>query len=186
MMSPGEGPGGILLAEGMANFSTLCLVEQVQGERYRQAMAKQIEAIYGEGRAVSSERPLNKTMNFRPGDETVIYDKGGWVFWMMRNLLGRQQMYAGLTSFIKQWHKGPDHPVLEDFVNHMRSYAPDAAAYDQFVDEWIFEVKMPEYRYMEKPEKKNVGGAWEIRAVIKNVGTAFMPVDVAATNGNRF
>jgi len=149
-------------------------------------MAKQIESFYGESRAVSSERPLNKTMNFRPGDETVIYDKGAWVFWMMRNLLGREQMYAGLTSFIKQWHTGPDHPVLEDFVAHMKSYAPDPAAYDEFVKQWIFEVNMPEYRYVEKPQKERTAGGWETRAEIKNVGTGVMPVEVAVTGGNRF
>jgi ABC-2 type transport system permease protein len=186
MLAPGEGPGGVVLAEGMANFATLCLVEQVEGEKIRQSMAKQIEAFYGENRAVSSERPLAKTVWFRPGDETVIYDKGSWVFWMMKNLLGRDQMFAGLTSFIKKWHLGPDHPVMEDFVADMRPYASDQQVYDAFVRQWIFEVKMPEYRYIEKPQKNQNGKSWIVNAVIKNVGNASMPVDVAVTNGNRY
>jgi len=186
MLAPGEGPGGIVLAEGMANFATFCLTEQVEGDLFRQSIAKQIEAYYGENRAVSSERPLAQTTWFRPGDETVIYDKGGWVFWMMRNLLGRDQMYAGLTAFIKKWHLGPDHPVLEDFVKDMKPYAAEAQAYDEFVKQWFFEVKMPEYRYVEKPLKIQNGNLWEVKTVIRNVGNASMPVDVAATSGNRY
>jgi len=186
MVSPGEGPGGIVLAEGMANYATLCLVQQVQGEKVRQTMAKQIEAYYGENRAVSSERPLSKSAFFRPGDVTVIYDKGSWAFWMMMNLLGRDQMFAGLTAFIQKWHPGPDHPVMEDFVSDMKPYARDPQTYDSFVRQWIFDVVMPEYRYMKKPEKIKKGNVWEVKALIKNVGNAGMPVDLAATSGNRF
>ena len=186
MLSPGDGPGGIVLAEGMANYATMLLIQQVQGDNVRQMMSKQIEAIYGESRGVSSERPLSKSTFFRPEDTTVVYDKGGWVFWMMTNLLGRDSMFAGLTAFIQKWHKGPDHPVLEDFVADMRPYASDAQAYDQFVKQWIFEVAMPEYRYMEKPSKEKVGNQWRVKALIQNVGNASMPVDVVAASGRKF
>jgi ABC-2 type transport system permease protein len=120
MLSAGDGPGGVVLAEGIANFATLCLIEKMLGEPQRQTISRQIEAYYAENRGVTSERPIAKSEFFRPGDVTVIYDKGGWVFWMMRNLLGRQQMYSGLTSFIKTWHSGLDHPLMEDFAAHMR------------------------------------------------------------------
>src|SRR6185295_14707084 len=96
------------------------------------------------------------------------------------------QMFAGLTSFIKKWHLGPDHPVMEDFVADMRSYASDPQAYDEFVRQWIFEVRMPEFRYIEKPQKNQNGNSWDVKALIKNVGDASMTVDVAATNGNRY
>ncbi len=186
MLAPGNGPGGILLAEGMANFSTLCLLEQMKGDRERQVSAQFMEQTYGEQRFVTSEHSLAYTTQSRPADTTVIYDKGGWVFWMMRNLMGRDAMYAGLRSFITKYHRGPDHPVIEDFVAHMRSYASDPAAYDAFVKQWFFEVKMPEYHYMEKPKKRAVQNGWDVQARIKNVGNATMPVEVAAVKGNRF
>jgi ABC-2 type transport system permease protein len=186
MLSPANGPGAILLAEGMANFSTLCLLEQIKGDRQRQTAAEFMEETYGEQRFVTSEKPLVFTSNTRPADTTVIYDKGGWVFWMLRNLMGRDAMYAGLKTFITKYHKGPDLPVLEDFVAHMRTYAPDPAAYDAFVKQWFFEVKMPEYHYMQKPQKRAVQNGWDVQAQIKNVGDATMPVEVAATKGDRF
>jgi ABC-type transport system involved in multi-copper enzyme maturation permease subunit len=186
MLAPGNGPGGIILAEGMANFATLCLLEQMKGDKDRQAAAQFMEQNYGEGRFVTSERPLSQTSNFRPADTTVIYDKGGWVFWMLRNLMGRDAMYAGLRSFITKFHRGPDHPVIEDFVAHMGSYAPDPAAYDAFVKQWFFEVKMPEYHFLEKPQKRAIQNRWDVHARIKNVGNTTMPVEVAAIKGDRF
>jgi hypothetical protein len=68
----------------------------------------------------------------------------------------------------------------------MRPYARDPQAYDAFVKQWIFEVKMPEYRYLEKPLKQKNGNVWEVTAVIKNVGNATMPVDVAGVTGDRY
>jgi ABC-2 type transport system permease protein len=186
MLSPANGPGAILLAEGMANFSTLCLLEQIRGDKDRQNAAGFMEATYGEQRFVTTEKPLVYTAQGRAADTTVIYDKGGWVFWMLRNLMGRDAMYAGLRSFITKYHKGPDLPVLEDFVDHMRSYAPDRAAYDTFVKQWFFEVRMPEYHYLEKPTKTAVSNGWDVHARIKNFGDATMPVEVAAIKGDRF
>ena len=65
-------------------------------------------------------------------------------------------------------------------------YASDPGAYNAFVKQWFFEVKIPEYRYLEKPRKSEVQGRWEVRARLQNVGSARMPVEVAAIKGNRF
>lgn len=186
MVSVGDAPGGIVLAEGMANFSVMCLLQQMKGDKLRQDFARSIEAFYGENREVTSERPIARSLFFRPADTTVIYDKGAWVFWMMRNLLGKERMNAGLKSFIEKFHSGLDRPVSEDFVQHMRAFAPDAAAYDEFTRQWFFEVVMPEYRYMTKPQKQNVNGGWETRARLKNVGTGRMPIEVGAIRGDQF
>lgn len=180
MVSPGDAPGGIVLAEGMANFSVMCLLEQMQGKEAREAFSRSLELYYGENRAVTSERPLARTTNYRPADSTVIYDKGSWVFWMMRNVLGKDAMNAGLASFIAKYQRGLDRPVSEDFIAHMRGYAQDPALFDRFTEQWFFEVAIPEYRYMTKPEKRQTSGGWEVRALLKNVGTGRMPVEVAA------
>jgi len=134
---------------------------------------------------VSSERPLLRTTGHRPTDSTVIYDKGAWVFWMLWHLLGEQGMNEGLRAFVRTWHGSLDHPVLEDLVAEMRAFAADPQAYDAFVQQWFFQVAMPEFRYVSKPDKRPVSGGWEVRATVRNVGSATMPVDVAATRGDR-
>ena len=44
----GDGPGGILLAEGMAEYTTLLLIEEMRGPGFRQAVSRDLELIYGE------------------------------------------------------------------------------------------------------------------------------------------
>lgn len=197
ILVPGKGPGGDILSEGMSHFSTALLIEQVKGVHERIEFLKQIETHYGDRRQVDSEKPLVWIDGSRDGDETVIYDKGGWVFWMLLQRMGREQNLAGLRQFIRKYEKGPDHPVLQDFVATMRELALDKASYDEFVKPWFFEVVVPEYR-LEEPVKTQIVGvrpvddglgssdAWEVRVRVKNAGTGRMPVEIAAARGERF
>ena len=132
LLSPGKGPGGNILSEGTSHFSTILLVEQIKGLQSRIDFCKRIEASYGKSRQMDSERPLVKIDGEKPGDTTVTYDKGGWVFWMLLNQMGRDRALAGIQAFMKAYQGNPDHPVLQDFIASMRPFAADAAAFDAF------------------------------------------------------
>jgi ABC-type Na+ efflux pump permease subunit len=188
LLVPGKGPGGNVLSEGMAHFSTILLFEQVKGPRQRIEFCKRIEEKYGESRRKDSEKPLVKTDGSRPGDTTVVYDKGGWVFWMLLQHMGRDRALKGLREFIARYRLNADHPVLQDFVAAMRPFAPDPAAYDGFVKQWFFEVAVPEYR-LDEAGRQPVAGkseAWEVTVRVRNAGSGRMPVEVAAVKGERF
>ncbi len=185
IVTPGKGPGANIVSEGTSHFSTILLIEQVKGLNARIDFCKRIEADYGRARQVDSERPLVKIDGTRPGDGTVTYDKGGWVFWMLLNYMGRDRALAGIQSFMKTYHGNPDHPVLQDYVAAMRPFAPDPSAYDAFARQWFFEVVLPEYQLTE-PRKTARGSAWDVSVRIQNVGSGTMPVEVAATRGDRF
>ena len=157
ILAAGDGPGGILLAEGAANFSTMLLLEQVRGPAARIDFATRSEAFYGETRQPSDEKPLAETSGARLADGTVIYDKGGWVFWMLLQQMGREAFFAGVRHFIAQYHAAPGHPVLQHFAAAMRPYAPDPAGFDAIVGQWFFKVVMPEYRIVEASKHRFAG-----------------------------
>jgi ABC-2 type transport system permease protein len=187
LLTPGKGPGGDLLSEGMAHFSTALLFDQVKGPRARMEFLKRIEENYGDSRRADAERPLVKFDGSRDGDNTVLYDKGGWVFWMTYQLLGRERTLAGLRKFMADWGNGPDYPVLQDFTAAMRPFAPDPAAYDAFVQQWFHQVVVPEYRLSDlRLTGGSQEGPWKVTARVKNAGTGRMPVEVAAVRGERF
>jgi ABC-2 type transport system permease protein len=186
LLTPGEGPGGDLLSEGMAHFSTVLLTEQVKGLQGRMEFLKRIEESYGNERHADAERPLIKVDGSRDGDKTVTYDKGGWVFWMLYQHLGRERALAGLRKFIADWGNGPDYPVLQDFTAAMRPFAADPAAYDQFVQQWFHQVVVPEYRLSGATKAAGPGGSWKVTVRVKNAGTGRMPVELAAVRGERF
>ena len=187
LLLPGEGPGGNILSEGMAHFSTALLYRQVLGEEDRMAFCRQIEERYGNSRRVDSEKPLVWIDGSKTGDNTVTYDKGGWVFWMLLDLMGEEAGFAGYHDFIARYTANIDHPLLQDFVAVMREHAPDVDAFDEFVKQWFLDVVVPEYRIEgAEAEAAEDGATWTVTATLKNVGTARMPIEIAAVSGKRF
>ena len=186
LLVPGKGPGGNILSEGTAHFSTGLLMEQVKGLAARIEFFETIERMYNERRSADAERPLVKIDGSKDGDTTVMYDKGGWVFWMLLNHLGRDKMLQGMQQFMRDFRAGTDHPVLQDFVAMMRPLAEDPQAYDAFVHQWFFEVVVPQYQFKDVNRRKLEGGNWEVTGLVSNVGTGRMPVEVTATAGDRF
>lgn len=181
MIDPGEGPGGIILSEGMANYAAMLLHQQVHGERYRMRFAGDREAAYRLSRRFDAERPLVRTMSGRH----VIYDKGAWVMWMLHQEMGRENMLAGLRAFIDKYRGNPDHPVLEDMLDVVRDFAPDTVAFDAFVAQWFHDVVFPEYQFSDVTKTRE-GNEWVVRGTVENVGTGRMRVEVAATAGDRW
>ena len=187
IVAPGKGPGGNLVSEGTSHFSTLLLFEQVKGLRSRIEFAKKLEDQYAKTRSADSERPLVKIDGSRDGDQTVTYDKTGFVLWMLLNQMGRERMLAGIRAFFETYHGNPDHPVLQDLLASLRPHAAEPAAFDVFTRQWFFEVVVPEYALTDfKKSKAKEGDGWVTSARLKNVGTGRMPVEVAATRGERF
>jgi ABC-2 type transport system permease protein len=187
ILTPGEGPGGDILSEGMAHFATILLTEQVLGPAARIEFCKRIEETYGNARHVDAEKPLVKINGSRQGDQTVTYDKGGWVMWMLSQEMGRERALAGLREFIARYKDGPDFPVLQDLVATLRPFAADPAAFDRFVQQWYFQVVVPEYRLDRAGKRRSPGGGpWQVSVRVKNAGTGRMPVEVAAVRGERF
>ncbi|MEO5617474.1 MAG: hypothetical protein ABIS67_06855 [Candidatus Eisenbacteria bacterium] len=185
MAMTGEGPGGDVLSEGMSHFSTILLTEQVKGLEQRMAFCRQIEDGYGNIRRRDSERPMVKVNGELPGDRRIIYDKGGWVLWMLFQQMGREAGFAAQRDYLETYRDSRDHALLPDYLAIMRKHAADTTAFDAFVKQWFYEVVVSQYFVSDARTVKSAGG-WEVHAKIKNTGGARMPVEVAATRGERF
>ncbi|HET9234737.1 MAG TPA: M1 family aminopeptidase, partial [Candidatus Eisenbacteria bacterium] len=185
ILTPPDGPGGDFMSEGMSHFSTLLLFEQVKGPRGRMEFAKGLEDRYQKRRRPNEERAMYDVDGKRSSDTTVIYDRGGWVFWMLYDLLGPERALPAYRNFFETWRQSRDHPALQDFVAGMRPYAPDSARYETFVKDWFEDKVMPQYT-VSKASRAEAGGGYDVTATITNVGTGTMPVEVAATAGDRW
>ena len=185
ILTPANGPNADFLSEGMAHFSTMLLAEQVKGPQGRMEFARGIEARYGDRRRVDDERPMYDIDGKHASDETVTYDRGGWVFWMLYDFMGHDRALAGVQHFIRTWSESRDHATLQDFVAAMRPYAADPAAYDAFVKQWMEDRAMPEYRVVSARKAKE-GSGYDVTVTVQNTGTGRMPVEVAAEAGDRW
>ncbi|MBN1355129.1 hypothetical protein JXA40_02550 [bacterium] len=185
ILMSGKGPGGNVFLEGMANFSSILLFDQVKGDYARMEFCRRLEHDYGENRQKDSERPLVKVDGSRPGDNTVTYNRSAWIYWMMLNLMGRENALTGIRDFILAYRDGPDHPALQDFVEFLKRYAPDSGEFDRFVAQFFFDTALPEYR-IDAVESNRGDDKWWIRFRLTNAGTGEISVDIAATAGKRF
>lgn len=185
LLRPGIDPGGNILSEGMAHYASARLIRQIRGERMRMGFMRGIEFRYGASRSVDDERPMVEIDGSRSGDTTVTYDKGGWVFWMLMEHMGEERMDAAMREFIGKFMAGTDHPLLQDLVESLRPYAPDAAAYDAFTKQWFFDVVVPELKIesAESQAPASPGARWRTRVRFQNAGTGSVRVEVAVTNG---
>lgn len=181
ILMPGQGPGGNLLAEGTSHFSTMLLIGQIKGLEARIEFCKRLEERYNEQRVVDSERELVKVDGSKDGDTTLTYDKMGWACWMLHEHLGADQSFAGLRAFFERFAESRDHPLVQDFLLHMRGYADDPDAYDEFVAQWFYRVELPEYSIR---DPRVEGG--EVRFTLENSGQTTMPVEIAVERGTRF
>jgi hypothetical protein len=173
------------VSEGTAHFSTLLLIEQLEGVRGRIDFCRRIEDAYNNGRRPDSERALVKTDASRDSDRVVIYEKTGFVLWMILNELGRDRMLDGVRDFFRTYQDNPDHPVFQDLLDVLRRHARDPAAYDALARQWCREVVLPAYRLTGVKKAKD-GDGWVVTGRVENTGTGVMPVVIAATRGERF
>ena len=185
ILTPAHGPGGDFLSEAAAHFATLLLFEQVKGPRGRMEFAKGIEARYNDRRRADDERPMYDVDGKRDSDTTVIYDRGGWVFWMLYDFLGRDRALVAYRDFFQTWSQSRDHAALQDFVAALRPYAPDSTAYDAFVREWFEDRVVPQY-LLTNAAKASSGDGYDVTVTVENIGTGTMPLEIAATAGERW
>ena len=178
MLMPGKGLGGNILSEGLANYSALLLTLEKRGDEQRQRMLRQWEDDYVNGRSADSERPMVLISGTRPGDQTVTYDKAGWVFWMMTRVMGREAMLAGLREFITIYTNGPDYPLLQDLLVVMRRHATDLPAFDAFARQWFEQVVLPEFKLWDLKVTKPDAETWVVEGTLQNVGTGTVTVEV--------
>lgn len=180
ILSAGQGPGTTHLVEGMATYASMLLIEEELGDRARQSLARQMEQDYMSQRDTDSERALAyMTADQSPSDRSIVFNKGAWVQRMLHEHLGRETTLAGLRAFVDHYVHDGSQPTLQDFLAFLRTSAEDPEAYDAFVDQWFFDIVVPEFRLTDI-EAAETDGEWVVRANLTHVGTGRVEVEVAA------
>ncbi|MEI7659013.1 MAG: M1 family aminopeptidase [Phycisphaerae bacterium] len=184
ILTPGRGPGGNIISEGLAEFSAAMLLHHELGPSQATALRRRWEKQYVEGRRADNERSINRTDGTRPGDQVVTYQRAGLAFWMLRELMGEEAMVAGLRSFVARWKDGVetpdglDFPLIEDLIADLRPHAPDAAAFDAFVNDWILGKVLPILELETPKVEPGTGGDFTVTTELRNTGTGTAEVVV--------
>ena len=184
IVTPGKGPGGNIISEGLAEFSALLLMHHELGAAQGAEVRRRWERKYTLSRSADDERPIHRTDGSRPGDQVVIYDRAGFVFWMLREQMGEAAMLAGLRAFVAKWRNGVatpdglDFPLIEDLVASLREQAPDPAAFDAFVGAWILGTKLPDLQLDDVRTEAVDGGGHAVTGALRDIATGRGRVDL--------
>ena len=184
MFIPGEGPGGNVLSEGLAEYSSLRLISKVRGERMRQMYMRHTEESYLTERDPDEESSLNTFGDLSHAGHALLYYRSGWVFWMLAHQIGLDRSDLAHRAVIQQFKGKEDHALLRDYLQILRRYAPDTTAFDLFVQQWVHWNEVAEFEMSVvdcSPADVSLG-AWQVTLEIRSKGAYGIPVEVAVAN----
>jgi aminopeptidase N len=110
-----------------------------------------------------------------------VYDKGGWVLYMLRHQLGEDAFYTGLKHYLEV-NRGKN-AVTADLIKAIEEATHTNV--DQFFDQWIYGAGAPKFdvSYTYDVEKKQVSmTVKQTQKVEGRVALFTVPVDVEITN----
>jgi len=143
------------LAEGLANYSSLLLLEQSNPAQFRQVMDKYRHDLLSEnkdGEWLRNAGPVTLgqrliSSHFPNGYETISYERGTWLFHMLRSMLRDSE--AGASSSTAS--PNPDEPFFRALRKVRERYAGKALSTRDLIQ--IFEEELPRPLWYENRHK---------------------------------
>ncbi len=136
------GRGERFLTESLAEYSALRYLEEVHGEEAAVDAARYLTERYL--KEYSDEAPLRIATFTSPRYYPVVYMKGAMALRTLEFWAGTKDFDAGLKLYIKRFRSGKKAPLLEDFVEAMRSKCGKPHV-DAWAEEWLGRSGAPRY-----------------------------------------
>lgn len=144
------------ISEALANYSALMYLEKKKGpraledvlEEYRDALLKKNAA----GGTVESAGPITLGYRLAASDSQdtwhqIIYDKGTWIFHMLRRRLGDDRFLQMLAELRRRYDS---HPVsTADLRALVKEHLPPRvrpSTVDDFFENWVYSTGIPELK----------------------------------------
>jgi len=171
-----KGVGFIWLSEGFAEYLALMAVEAQMGpEAFRRELQEERDRYARVAGSPTEPSIASITFaNYRGAARTVIYAKGALVLHMLRGLMGDDAFRQGLATYFRAFRGRAAR--ISDFQEAMARAAGQPL--DTFFQQWIAETVLPDYTVGEVRSAPAAGGGVATTAVIRNLGTGRMAVEV--------
>ncbi len=180
--TPAPVPGAAFLTEALAHYSTLLMEERFNGRVAVRNRRIEFEKLYVESRTPDVERSIVRIDGSEQSDTPLWYNKGGMVFWMVSETIGRENLIKALRTFIEEFAFQYDHPTIHDLLGHIRAQA--GPEHEDFLRQWFYEVVLPKPEVTSASSAKK-GDGWITSALIKNAGTGTIQLAVEVANRRR-
>ena len=180
IVTPARAPGAAFLTEALAHYSTLLMEERFTGRVACRNRRREWERLYVEARRVDVERPIVRIDGSEPGDQPTWYNKGGWVFWMLSEHMGRENFLQALRALIEEFSFQDDHPTIHDLLSHVKAVGGDEV--QPFLDQWFYEAVLPSPRVRSAVVTGNETDGFTTRIFVENIGSGTSELCVEVSN----
>jgi aminopeptidase N len=155
--------------EGFATYCEALYFESLYGEHYyHQYMASIPGLAYGQYRIFNMNPPLH----------AAIYYKGGWVFHMLRHVVGDAAFFDAIYAYTND----PAFRYRDADTEDLRGVFETVSGMDLtwFFDEWVYSPGYPIYDFSWWPEETREGCDVNVRIIQRqHTGPVFkMPIDL--------
>lgn len=152
----GNVQGSTLMAETMAQYSALMVMEKEYGKQAMKKFLKYEMNQYLQGRAMEGkkERPLMLVEN----QQYIHYNKGSVIMYALKDYIGEDSLNAALAKYIKKVaYQEPPYTNSIEFISFLKQATPDSLKYiisDMFESITLYENKTTKCSYTKTKEGK--------------------------------
>ena len=163
------------ISQGLAHYSALLFRELTSSRaEYEQAIREVLERALAFESATSIARAPRELYDLSPSYRAIVYDKGAFVFRMLRSVLGDEKFFALLKTFYHTYAgKNAGIADFEELANRTAGRSLRG-----FFGLWVDSTGVPEFR-IEYMILRTREGKFKVRGTVKQTLELFdMPVDL--------
>ena len=188
------------IMEGLAHYSALMWLERKRGPAAMLAELNDFRldllSSSTDGGTVESFGPLTWGYRLESARDpetwrTITYEKGAWIFHMLRRRLGDEKFLAMLSQFRKRFEYKS--VTTQDLQNLVKEYAVSSEAVDGFFDSWVRSTGIPAVRVRysttgKAPSVRVSGAVTYEQSPQRGVSSDFaaeIPLEITLPNGQQ-
>lgn len=169
LVAVADEPGAVVLIEGMANYFSLALAEDLHGSEARRRLARWMERGYLDTRRVDGERALLDLSERNTTEEQAGALRGALALWVLHRELGAEAMRRGLAAAAELSQSGSG-LRLHDLLATLEQQAVDPTAFRKLARQWFATTTLPELA-LRAATARPAAGAYLVRFEVVNLGT---------------
>ena len=173
-----ESAADLWIMEALATYSSLLFQEEKNGpEAMQTTLADFREHLLGknqEGETIESAGPVSmgerlQMAKFPTAYRLMLYEKGAWIFHMLRGVLGDEQFFGLLTSLSEEFRlkELSTERLRVEAAKRLPKGYPDPELRD-FFDQWVYGTGVP--RLSVQFQQKAAGGKVLLEGVLQQRG----------------
>jgi len=156
--------GSVMMVESLAQYSALMVMEKLYGpDKIRRFLKFELDRyLTGRGSESLEELPMMRV----EGQQYIFYQKGGLVFYLLRDQIGEDALNRALRRVIDQYaFKSAPYPRSTDLLAAIRAEAP--ADKQGLITDLFEKITLYDVKTTDVTTKRRADGKWDVTLTVE-------------------